>query len=369
MNAEREFLPSASFVPIAANCPGAWSLCLTCPKEEGTKVTEQGIDIHAALETESYDELPPDEKEIALRLKEQEQMAKDAWLQDVFCGDSVQEIREQRLWIRDRKTFKLLASAKVDVAFVHGDAACALDFKSGFAEMTPSELNWQFKAQAVAIWHEFPEVTRVRAGGVASRLRDKTDLADYDLAALKAAEWEILRVLDKANAPDAPRFPGAHCRYCRAKPFCREHVSWSTLDVQSFKMDDELGVALAVSRLSPAAAARIYTKASVIKVLLESIKHRLLSMSDDELAAVGLKKEEGDSRRVVEKPDVVIAKLCESMKPEELCKRLKPKIGEIDAIVSEIHGIKKKDAKAKVKELFGDAIVEKQNAPSVVEIT
>ncbi len=374
---ERDNKLSASFMPIAANCAGAKNLIDAVmksgqmPKETADSVRDSGIDIHAAMETEDYTALPEAEKDIAARLKNLEEKAKDSWLQEYWSDSAPVVMREQRLWIRDRETLEPLVSAKVDVAFVMGVSGLELDYKSGYLEPTPAELNWQLKTQAVALWHEHTDLIRVRTGIAASRMKDILSLADYTLRTLKDAEWEILNVVKKTKEPDAPRFPGTHCRYCPVRIHCREHVSWLSMEIVPFDgSKDDLDVILKIHSLAPAEVAKIYSKAKLIKLILDAAKQRLLSLQEDELSALGLAKKDGANvRKVVDSAkvlDVLTGGDSPMISKDNLLKILTPGVGQIDSIVMAATGVQKKSVQEKVVELFGDAIETKQNAPSVV---
>lgn len=365
-------------MPIAANCPGAMNLIQATPKDQMQTSNDaaqgQGIDIHAAMETDKFDELEVSEREIANRLKHLESVAADNWLQSAYNGETPTVMREQRMWIRDRKTFKLLASAKIDYGNKLATTILLLDYKTGFLDPVPSEVNWQLKTQAVAAWHEYPELVHVRAGIVASRLRDKLDQADYSLEGLRGAEWEIMRVIEKTKEPDAQTVPGMHCRYCPAKAFCRSHAAWLAVDTLPLAdASDELSLYKAVGALSPSAVGKIYRKKRMLEILLLAINTRMQKMPEKDLKAIGFQRKAGASRRYIIDQSKIVEALTGGETPliskEDLLGYFSVKIGDLDALVEDLFpGIAKKEIEAKVSELVGSAIEKRPNKASITPI-
>lgn len=374
IQSERLGLLSASAMPIAANCPGMKNLVDVVlasgqmPPETADAVRDQGIDIHAALETNSFDELAPDEKEVAARLKGLEESALSEWLA-MAGGGEPEIIRETRLFARDKQTLKPVISAKVDFAATLPTSGLAVDYKSGYNDPTPSEVNWQCKTQAVCVWHENKHLTHIRAGIAASRLKDKLDLCDYDLNGLREAEWEIMRVVKASREPDAPRRAGHHCRWCPVKSFCAEHAAWLSVDLAPIKSVNQVDIVLAAQSLAPEALAKVWNKKKLIEVFVDAVDARIRAMTDEQRAAIGLKLEAGNKpRKITDTEKAVAALQAIGVDPIALLHSLTIPVGKVDAIVAHKFKLKKTDAPAKTAELLKDALVQTENKPSIVPL-
>jgi len=365
-------------MPIVANCPGAPQLIAQIPKvETNEKVAEQGVVIHAALETNQFDDLGLTEKGIALRLREMTEQALADWIAFIAIDGVPTIVREQRLWMRDQDTLRPIGSAKIDFGAFLDEQALVLDYKSGFIMPTSAEKNWQMKMQAICAWHESKkQLKHIRVGIAFSRLYDKLDLADYDEEALIAAEWEIMRALEKAKEEGAPRFPGSHCRYCpaRAGGFCREYAAWATIDTIPFAgISDKVDLAIAISKLSPQALAQIHAKKAVIELLLDGVTARLRSMTPEQLSEVGLKKKDGNNVRIVKDKAKLFSLLTEGDSPlltkDQLLEHVTISVGSIDDIVSTLNpSLPSKAIPAKTEELFGPALDKRENQPSIKKL-
>ena len=230
----RQNLPSASGIYRIVNCPGSLAAEKGLPDLPAEQVTEEGTAIHEAAETGDTSELSGDPAAIAKRLRAMEDRVLEQWLADIpnYDGTIPQRHAEVRLWIRDRKTLELTASAQLDVLRVYEKWCLIIDFKTGFNDAPPADRNWQLLTQAICVHHEFPKVERFRVAIAASRLSSKLDIAEYSLADLEHADKELLHVLWLAKQSDAQRRPGEHCRWCKAKGICPEAATFSLVTQQ-----------------------------------------------------------------------------------------------------------------------------------------
>lgn len=295
MTDEREQLPSASGLERMARCPGSWAAEQGMPDLPTQQVTQEGTDIHAALETGDDDDLAVDEKEIKQRLAKMEQSEVAKWADTVPFPLTLEPIRERRLWIRDSSSLEKIASAKLDVSYVIVNHGLIIDFKSGFNDPTPSERNWQLRTQVVALRQAYPSLTKIRAAFAVSRLSSVFDSTDYDTEDIDRIEREIRHVLWQVKQPDAPRVPGPHCHWCRAQGSCREAGVYTQIaEAQLPAEANELDVIQAVSRMTPGELARVYERRSVIKSILTSVEYRLKSLPPGDLSAVGYELRPGN---------------------------------------------------------------------------
>lgn len=198
-----------------------------------------------------------------------------------------------------------LCSAKLDVFYILGTNALALDFKSGYLPVEAARTNIQMRTQALALWHEFEFLTHIRVATAQFRFKGRFTASDYTVPDLEKAEKELIFNLWRAQQPDAPRVPSTEaCRYCRAKPICPEAKAFSLLPVVAMPTLEmkKKDIPAAVARLSLEQMAFLRHKKAMIENVLEAVSARLRTFSPEELAGVGLQLVPNDGVRSL--PDV-----------------------------------------------------------------
>lgn len=307
MQDDRKGLPSASGIPRIVYCPGSRSLEPQAPPEIPSDEAQEGDAIHKALEKESDAELDESGKNIAQRLRSMEAQAVSDWLAElgVECAAPIPQ-RETRLWIRDRKTLTPVASSKLDVFYVIGTKALAIDSKTGYLAVPPARTNIQMRVQALALWHEYDFLTSIRVATAQFRFFGRFTASDYGLEDLKRAEQELIFNLWRSEQPDAPRVPSEEsCRYCRARSFCPEAAAFALLPVVPMPSRDlaKKDIPAAVATLDLPTLGFLRHKAAMIENILEAVGKRLKTQfTAEELATVGLKLQPSVGVRTL--PDV-----------------------------------------------------------------
>lgn len=363
----REGLPSASGAERFVNCAGSAQAEHGMPPLPEQAVTRSGTDIHDALESGDDAALEEDDAAIAKRLAAMESHALDTWMRDLGLEESGTPHREERLWIRDRKTLDLVASAQLDVFYIQGTEAIFIDFKSGYKKTTASEKNWQVLTQALALWHEYPQVTNFRGGIAASRLTSTLDLVEYTAEQLAFAERELQLAVWKSKQPNPPRTPGSWCQYCRANGHCTEASAYSSIVLFNTDLTkwDKLSIIEAVSKMEPAQMAHVYVRSKIAKIIFENVEDRLKNMPAAELEKIGLNLKAGAEKRSltdVPKAWETIASLL--TEPERLA-CISIAIGKLTKAVAKKKNIKESDAKILLEQTLSGLIVKTQNKPSL----
>lgn len=297
-------LPSASAMPRIVHCHGSVQLSREVgdpsrPSDEAV----QGSDIAAALEAMNLAGLDEDSKTIAQRLQEMETRAIDDWMKATGVVGHLMN-REERLWIRDRTGSRVIASAKPDVYYIQGEHGLVLNHKTGYLPIPPAAINFQIRTEALALWHEYPRLTRIRACTAHYRFRGEFDACDYTLEHLWQAEQELLFHLRQATHPDAPRVPSIHCRYCPALGACPEAASYAVLTTVHTGPDlmKKADVEELVRRLTKEQQAFIQQRKSMILNFLDANTDCLKALPKEDLASVGLELVPGGNVRTI--PDV-----------------------------------------------------------------
>lgn len=370
---ERGSLPSASGIERLINCPGSPAAQRDLPPLPEQAVTSQGTDIHTAMETGDATGMEEDEQEIAVRLERLELRAVEDWSNkhEFTLHERDAQMRrhaEERLWIRDRQSLELVASAKLDVYYVARVNALIIDFKSGFKKATPSDRNWQLITQAIALHHERPDIESFTIGIAADRLKSTLDIAHYTAAALRHAESVLMTSVWRSQQPNAARVPGTWCQYCRAIGECSVAAAWSQIALQNPALQaGGIGMLQAVQNMTPEQMKFVWQRSAAAKGIMDAVKLRLERVPADQLAAIGLQLKPGAEVRKITDVSLARQKLSLILSPEEIdaCSTLA--IGKLESAAKK--GTLTKANAAKLVESTLDGVIEKkQNKSSLEEI-
>jgi hypothetical protein len=270
-----------------------------------------------------------------------------------------------------------IASAKPDSHYVTNVDGLVLDFKTGYLPTTAASRNIQMRIQALALHHEFPHLRKVRAVLAQYRFGGMADFCDYNREDLQRAEQELLFKLWQAKQPHASAVPGPHCRYCRAKGFCREVAAYSLLPVVSVPLptkpkltkDD---IFAAVSQLQPKELLFLYERAGLLKEIGTAVSLRLKALPEDVLQDLGVrlsKASRAEIKDLAKAHGLLIDTWLTQKEFEECCKLVLGKIEEkVVPKMAEAEGITQKEAKQKLREILADAIGWEEISPRIVKL-
>lgn len=279
------------------HCPGSIALERTCPEPKQEETATTGNKVHYALETGDDTDLEMSEEEIRDALARMERNAVAKWREDFGISAEPTVVREQRHWIRSAD-LELVASARPDVEYHANNHALVINYKTGFKDPTPSEVNNQIRTEAVAVSCDNPNLVHVRAAIAASRLVSRFDSCDFDAAALRQSKAEIEFICWRASRPGAPLAAGEWCRYCKAKAVCQQAAALSMLPVVGMPpKDDELALVAAVKKLPPEHLGFLYSKKSTIEAIIDAVEYRLKNLSEDDLKSAGYTIAPGNTYR------------------------------------------------------------------------
>lgn len=266
---EREGLPSASGADKLVLCSGSWALELQSPKiNTAKKYAEFGDNVHAVVDGQEV-ELSHREEDTAKACKEIEESVRQKWLaSDVV---SVEEIREQRMWLFN-SNLKKVFSGKPDLVVIQGKRALILDFKALSGEVAESPRNWQLRSLAVIVANHY-DVEEITVGIVQPWVTRKPELCVYDEEALKLSEKMLRDALVAAELSTSPRTPGDHCKWCRAKLKCAEFGAWNNQITERPVME-----------LAPADLAKLLSRVPLARKFCDELEQAAL-----EMAAKGVK--------------------------------------------------------------------------------
>lgn len=362
---------SASSIDRHWHCAGSRAAEKDLPELRVEEVAETGTKIHASLESGDDEDLELSEREIKEKLSNMERAALDQWMEEFPSESKVETYRERRLWIRDRSTLDLLASAQLDVYHIRDTYAEAVDFKTGFAEQTPSERNWQLRVQALALWHEYPHLTHIRMAIAHSRLSSKFDACDFTVADLQNVERDLQFLIWKSEQPDAPRVPGSHCRWCRARGVCAESATYALVVAQAKEfgtLKNSLDVAAMIQRMTPSQLKFIHERKSLAVEIMDGAIQRLKGLPPEQLALLGLKLADGAKLKPVTNVKLAYERLEAVLGRERMMDVISVARGKAADVLCEQQQTTLKAAKEKVDEILGDALTEKEGAKRLKSI-
>ena len=198
---------SASGVERVALCPGSFAA------EKGkvgevSEIANSGTRIHAALETDNFENLSDDERDLAERAAVlRDEIIDGFFLQEVF-EEVVKDVKKNHQRETRLRAFDDQVSGQYDGSVKDRHRAIVYDFKTGYAEPISATHNLQLRTLAVLVQQNDPEITQVTTVIIQPRIRPEISLATYDAEDLKKATAEVKAILDRAYAPDARRQPG-----------------------------------------------------------------------------------------------------------------------------------------------------------------
>lgn len=367
---ERLNLPSASAFAILVNCPGSHNLVQTVPpeqREDSTEASERGTRIHKARETMSSDGLKDDGEVAAFRQGlVNEGSILEQWKYEFGIGE-VDEYLEERLWLRDG--MNPIASGMLDVTFVERGTrmphvlACDWKSMSGLSAGRAVD-NWQLRLHATLVASEFGAshcrcvLNKPEAWG------NQTDAVDFDSAALQRMDYMVRYHLWFATLSDSPRRAGSWCWFCEAKGHCPEAAAFSMLPSAI------VGGALAkVDTLSPADLKKLFSIDSDIRKILDKAYSRLATFTDEDLAAIGLRRGKAkETDKFVDVNGAVTALYEAGLTKADLLGCMTPGKGKLVELIRREFALSEDKAEAFLKEKCAEFMEVKQGARPIVEI-
>lgn len=370
---ERLGLPSCSNFDRYAACPGSYLLEKECPPLPEEDWTKSGTRIHDYLAGfEPGPDFTGKEQEAADKINELVLRVCDS----VGVPTQFKFYNEARLWIgnRDFDPGSKVASGKPDKVYfwftpdneLH---ACIIDYKTGRLEVDPAPSNAQLKGLVAAFAYE-RSPQKVWVAIVGPFQSPQISIAVYDQKAILQAQLETWDLIDSINKADARRYPGDHCRYCRAKAVCPE------LQGVAVVAPKQLGVVDAtVAKAAVVEAARGLSD-DKLAMLMEGYQLRQWAneaIHDETKRRVSLGQTVGDwglskpqKRENITDLGTVFARsqeFCSVQEFQDRCSISKKELGEL---VRTKQGLKGKALDAKVKELVSGCVIETMTEPSLV---
>jgi hypothetical protein len=354
---ERAGAPSASNWARYEKCAGSWQLERKA-RELGqaafthTQAALRGERIHAWLAGEEV-ELSESEAQTAHFLEERalEQVRR------IFGEKQPNVLYEKRLWLAV-KDFKF--SGRFDRLYYTGDTALVIDFKSGFSEPDPAELNAQLKVLAVLVALHTPSLRTVYVQ-IISGPYGVTE-AKYGVKELSKAYIDIVTTLGKIYASDAPLTPGPEqCRYCPALNICQavKNLIGPITKLQFSNLPD-----------GGARAAKLLDEITVVRKLCDAIEafYSEKLTADPGYDLPGYAMVPGPVRSEVTDWAAAHARLGEYLEHDQLWGAANYRLGEIKKALGKTLKLKGQALKEKLSQILAGLIVERASAASLKRV-
>ena len=190
-------------------------------------------------------------------------------------------------------------------------------------------------------------------------------LCRYTREDLSYARAELFRTLAAANAPDAPRHAGDHCRYCKAAPTCpavhREIETLATLTIQ------EPGLTVSDEQI-----ASLLNLCGPAQKMIGSIRAEAFRRAEADPAgwrAMGFEIAAGKGRRTVDD----VATVCERLHAagaswQDITRACSVPLKNVEALARDATGAKGMALKTEVKGILAGCVETKTGKPTLKRI-
>lgn len=272
MNDERHGLPSASKLARLIHCPGSEALiqqvmAVTKGLPQSNAAATFGTQIHAGLAGEDVDLTAYQDK-----IKE-ECLEVYKRLEKKLVKEPLSTLIESRCWISGDDGEEAF-SARLDRASTNGKGTWLVaDFKTLPGEQDEAPDNWQILGCCACLFDDAATRMSQPIEDVYGAIIQPSITKDpvpvrFTSRQLRAARRQILDAVEASRLPDAPRIPGAWCKFCSASSNCLEAQSLMPI----------MPSGSSVELLSPAKLRWIWERLPAIKDVVEQVEARMKAL-------------------------------------------------------------------------------------------
>lgn len=289
---------SASNLHIVVKCPGQLQLLRSIrgdgswTEPEAHADSDFGNAVHAAW-AGKIDEMSLSEKQQLVKRKADS--IENKLVAEIFGDNQTQLFIETRFTLKDPRNMQVVHSAQIDRAHYHDGRWLVLDLKSLYGQQDPPDSNWQLLSQAVCIsdddrvrnQHGEAQPTEFVCGIIQPLLSVKPELVRYSWEDIRRSKRLILQKLDESEAPEAPRIPGAHCKWCACAKVC----DVSAAEIMAMDKRTNLGLA----HLSPEMVVAIIPNIGTLKKRIKDFEAMAKQLAENgELPGYEIRSQEGN---------------------------------------------------------------------------
>jgi hypothetical protein len=366
----RRGLPSASGMERMILCPGSWHLERSIEIEEiPSRSAIDGAILHEVLAGLRPETGLSDRQlwvvsrchQIVAELEEQLGFPRDV--------EGRRTIVEERFWYYDEAHTELF-SGQLDFAAVIGNRGLIVDYKTGSGPVTPTAENYQMRASAVLLAHNF-ELDEVFVAIVQPLADNETSVVRYGREDLRRAEVDMLVGLRIAATSSPVRVPGEkQCRYCKAKGICPE-VRVQVLDLLPPPTTANGGLDAknrppVIPALSGEELAELLPKLDIVEKVIREIRRQAKDLLERQPDAIdGYRLREGAERRSVRDVEEAFRRLADVMTPEQFASCCNVQIGRLEEMLRAVTGETMSRSKEILDELLGEVIERRPTERSI----
>lgn len=370
LNNARKGLPSASGMERLILCPGSWHLERTIEYEDSpSRSALDGSMLHEVLAGLRPETGLSDRHLWIVRRSQQIVLELENTLGFPRDNADRRDVVEERFWYYD-EGYGELYSGQMDYGVVIGNRGLIVDYKTGSGPVTPTAENFQMRASAVLLAHNF-DLDEVFVAIVQPLAANETSVVRYGREELRRAEVDILVGLRLAAAEQPVRTPGdKQCRYCRAKALCPE-VRVQVMDFVPLAGAGDGAPhakpgAIAVPQLGGEELAGLLPKLEIVEKVIREIRRQSKDLLDRDPEAIeGYRLREGAERRSIRDVQEAFRRLADVLTPEQFAAACNVQIGRLEEVVREATGETAARAREIVEELLGDTIDRRPNEKSI----
>jgi hypothetical protein len=356
---DRRGLPSASGMERLILCSGSWQLERTVEIEEiPSRSALDGTMLHEILAGLRPEIGLSDRHQFVVRRCHQIVAELENTLGFPRDAEGRRAIVEERFWYYD-EAHRELYSGQMDFAVVIGNRGLIVDYKTGTGPVTPTAENYQMRASAVLLAHNF-ELDEVYVAIVQPLADNDTAVVRYNREDLRRAEVDILVGIRLATAADPVRTPGdRQCRYCKAKGICPE-VRMEVLDLlPPPAAGDPNGkrAPVVLPALGGEELSTLLPKLELAEKVIREIRRQAKDLLDRDPDAIeGYRLREGAERRNVRDVEEAFRRLSDLLTPEQFAACCNVQIGRLEEMVRAVTGETTARSREILDELLGDTI-------------
>lgn len=200
---------SASSLDRIAACPGSHAAEGRLP-DRPSDTSREGTDLHDVMSGGDRTGLTTGQL-WAIQFCEQQDI-------DLALRHVGKVLSERREWDSGVRLLDSIIMGKCDRVVWGKDEILVIDYKFGRIDVADATINLQLMAYAIIAAQE-ERTTQVATVAVVQpngTLEDRVTVCQYTREDILTAKIELNNILVAASKADAPRIPGAHCRYCKA---------------------------------------------------------------------------------------------------------------------------------------------------------